>query len=354
MRLPDDIARIAPILDALCPMHLLLEPTGRILRTGRALEKIGAEASPFVGRPVFDVLSLRRPKAEPGIAGLHALVGRKLHLALAGYPKGELKGVIVPLAQADPAAPPYLVLNLSFGISIVDAVRDFGLTSADFAATDLAVEMLYLVEAQSAVLKELKRLNTRLDSARQTALEQATTDQLTGLANRRAMDPALGRLKAASSGFALLHLDLDYFKEVNDSYGHAAGDHVLRVAAERLIRCTRADDLVMRLGGDEFMLILANVATTHRVRRVAARVIAALEEPIAYETEMLRISASIGATLAAPGVEVETDRLMQEADSALYAAKEAGRGRFQIHGHEEGDDDMPPDAAPPESTPPDD
>jgi diguanylate cyclase (GGDEF)-like protein len=345
--LPDDIARIAPLLDVLCPMHLLLDPEGRILRTGRALDKLGADMPPFTGRAVLEVLTLRRPKAEPTITALRDLAGRKLHLSLAGYPKGELKGVVVPVAQPDPDAAPYLVLNLSFGISIVDAVRDFGLTSSDFAVTDLAVEMLFLVEAQSAVLKELKRLNSRLDTARQTALEQATTDQLTGLANRRAMDPALGRLKAASTGFALLHLDLDYFKEVNDTHGHAAGDHVLRVAAERLIRCTRADDLVLRLGGDEFMLILADVTTTHRVRRVATRVIAALEEPIAFEDQMLRISASIGASLAAPGVEVETDRLMQEADSALYAAKEAGRGRFHIFG-QEGEDEAAPGPTPPD------
>lgn len=323
-----EIAPILSVLDVLCPLHIVLAADGRILHTGAALEKLAPGGAVFTGQLVFDVLNIRRPRAEKTVEGLRGLAGRKLHLSLRCYPKGELKGVLVPLGVSGNPLAPYMVLNLSFGISIVDAVGEFNLTAGDFAVTDLAVEMLYLVEAQSAVMQELRRLNTKLDGARQTALAQASTDQLTGLANRRAMDPALVKLQGAATGFALLHLDLDYFKEVNDRFGHAAGDHVLKVAAERLIRCTRADDLVLRLGGDEFMLLLSNVTTTRRVRRVAERIIDALEEPIRFGAQALEISASIGASLAAPGVAVEADTLMRDADTALYAAKDAGRGRF--------------------------
>lgn len=327
----ETMVQIEPLLNALCPMHLVLGPDARVRHTGPALDKLVPDEGSFIGQSLFDIIDLRRPKAEPTMAALRGLAGRKLHLALRSYPQGEMKGVLVPLPETGTEADGGMVLNLSFGISIVDAVRDFALTGADFAVTDLAVEMLYLVEAQSAVMHELRRLNGKLDGARQAAEAQATTDQLTGLANRRAMDPALGKLTSAAAGFVLLHLDLDFFKEVNDKYGHAAGDHVLQIAAERLIQSTRAQDVVLRLGGDEFMVILSNLTATRRVRRVAERIIDSLEMPIPFGEETVEISASIGASLAAPGMAVDADALMREADTALYAAKAAGRRQFRAY-----------------------
>lgn len=140
-------------------------------------------------------------------------------------------------------------LNLSFGIGVAEAVRRHALTVEDFAATDLTVEMLYLVEAKTAVMDELRNLNRRLQGAKVAAEEQALTDQLTGLRNRRALDLQMKALIRLGASFGLMHIDLDFFKQVNDTLGHAAGDHVLREVARVLTQETRATDMAARVGG---------------------------------------------------------------------------------------------------------
>lgn len=259
---------LAPLLDVFCPMHAILTPGGLIRHAGPALARLAPQGRPLEGTPLLDLLTPLRPHGAPDLPALLAHAGARLHFALRDPPRTELKGVIVPLPDALPDALPErgatpagpgrsgAVLNLSFGISIVDAVRDFALTGADFAVTDLAVEMLYLVEAQSAVMDELRRLNSRLNGARLDAEVRATTDMLTGLGNRRAMERVLEEITAQERGFSLMHLDLDFFKQVNDRFGHAAGDHVLQVAARRLVAALRGQDVVIRVGGDEFLIIL--------------------------------------------------------------------------------------------------
>jgi len=242
-----DADKLGAVLDTLCPMHVLLDGTGHIRHAGPAMRKLSPGGAP-VGLHLRELLDLRRPRASDRMEALLALAGRKLHFALRMPPRTELKGVLVPLPAED-GAEPGAVLNLSFGISIVDAVRDFALTSADFAATDLAIEMLYLVEAKSAAMEELRRLNTRLDGARIEALEASVTDKLTGLRNRRALEPVLARMTETGMDFALMHLDLDHFKHVNDTYGHAAGDAVLQAVAGRLTGGTRARDTRSASGG---------------------------------------------------------------------------------------------------------
>src|SRR5690606_16624789 len=119
-----------------------------------------------------------------------------------------------------------MLIDLSFGIAVIEAVRRHDLTATDFAATDLAVEMLYLAEARAAVMRAALSLNDRLRAARREAEALAMRDTLTGLGNRRALDEALQRLIARREPFGLMHLHLDYFKDVNDTLGHAAGDAV--------------------------------------------------------------------------------------------------------------------------------
>ena len=158
------------------------------------------------------------------------------------------RGLAVPLDGGG------VLINLSFGMTVVEAVRDHRLTDADFAPTDLAMELLYLVEAKTAVMQELRDMNRRLEGAKTAAEEQALTDTLTGLRNRRAMDMALSRLMLRGTPFGLMHLDLDFFKAVNDTLGHAAGDHVLRQVARVLRVQMRGGDTVARMGGDEFVV----------------------------------------------------------------------------------------------------
>lgn len=220
-----------------------------------------------------------------------------------------------------------VLLNLSFGIDLIAAVRDLALTDADFAATDLAMELLYLAEANAAVTRELRGLNLRLEGARMAAEEEAMTDPLTGLRNRRAADLVLERMCAARAAFGLLHMDLDYFKTVNDTLGHAAGDFVLECVGRILREQLRTEDCAARIGGDEFVVIIAGRSDPKTLQAIAERIIARICQPMDFEGQPVRVSASIGMVRSADAAEPDATRLLATADRALYAAKHAGRGR---------------------------
>ena len=219
-----DTQELAGLLETLCPMFLLVDQKGCIGQAGPTLQTLRPEL-PLVGQGFLDVFELIRPRTVTTVPALTSMAGAKLHLKFRDEPRTTLKGLVAPLQQSGGA-----VINLSFGISILDAVRDYALTSADFSGTDLAIELLYLVEAKSAAMEASRSLNLRLQGAMLAAEEQAYTDTLTGLKNRRAMDHVLGHLISTNSAFALMHLDLDFFKSVNDRLGHAAGDYVLQQA----------------------------------------------------------------------------------------------------------------------------
>ncbi|MBU2868825.1 GGDEF domain-containing protein [Pacificibacter marinus] len=306
-----------PSLDLLMPMHLILDETGVICGVGPTLCKLRSETA-LLGQNVFDIFELRddgRPKGDCLLP-----TDKKLYLTFKDGVPTTLKGVATPVAGCDG-----LLLNLSFGISVVDSVREYRLTAGDFAATDLAVEMLYLVEAKSAVLEETKQLNMRLQGAKVAAEEQAFTDTLTGLKNRRAMDHVLDRMIRGSIPFALMHLDLDYFKDVNDTLGHAAGDAVLQKVAKILVQETRGDDMVARVGGDEFILILHKMTEADRLMKTAKRIISQLEVPVPFGDTVCRISGSIGITTTDVYEAIDSDQMMHDADTALYASKHQGR-----------------------------
>ncbi|MEM6305413.1 MAG: diguanylate cyclase [Pseudomonadota bacterium] len=314
-RLPD-----TGVLDVLCPMHLVLSATGHITHAGPTIAKLRPEPG-LIEQRFLEVFEVMRPRAVACMDDLMRSAKLKLHLQLRDPPRTSLKGILLPLETGE------VIVNLSFGISIMESVRDYQLTNGDFAATDLAIEMLYLSEAQAAVMAEYKRLNARLHGAKTAAEEQAFSDTLTGLRNRRALDMALARHLASGLGFALMHIDLDYFKAVNDTYGHAAGDFVLQRVAEVMTAETRDSDIVARVGGDEFTLILPGVDSEEVLRRIGRRIIEQLEEPIVYEGQSCHISASIGTVRLLPGHASSAEKLLSDADVALYASKNAGRAR---------------------------
>jgi diguanylate cyclase (GGDEF)-like protein len=158
-------------------------------------------------------------------------------------------------------------------------------------------------------------------------------DALTGLPNRVLLqDRLLQEINHAhrSNGLvAIVFIDLDYFKNINDSLGHHVGDRLLEMAAVRLRMCVREQDAVARLGGDEFVLSLAELNDTRDAALVAQKALETLEQPFLVEEHQLHVSASIGISMyPQDGIDVET--LMRTADTAMYHAKEMGRGNFQF------------------------
>jgi diguanylate cyclase (GGDEF)-like protein len=312
-------------------MHLCLDGSGRIIAAGPTIRKI-AGGRRLVGAAFFERFEVRRPGGIDDAASLAARAGERLFVALRGAAgNAALRGVAVAAAQDKATADARgLFINFSFGIGLADAVALHGLTDSDFAPTDLAVEMLYLIEAKTAVMDELSSLNERLRGAKIAAEEQALTDTLTGLRNRRALDWLLTDLIAREVSFSAMQIDLDLFKRVNDTFGHAAGDHVLRHVAGILTEETRRGDMVARLGGDEFMVLCPGQTDVEAVRAMAGRIIERIGAPVQWQGMTASVSASVGITLSRFYARPEPDRILTDADRALYASKNAGRARVSV------------------------
>jgi len=163
--------------------------------------------------------------------------------------------------------------------------------------------------------------------------ELALNDPLTGLANRRLladrMTMALVHAHRNSSAMAVVYLDLDGFKQINDTLGHGAGDELLKMVAGRLLATVRQEDTVARLGGDEFILALWHVSGSDYAATVAARAIEAVAHPYEIEGNSVRITVSAGVSIY-PDHGEDADSLMKSADLALYEAKEAGRNAYRL------------------------
>lgn len=155
----------------------------------------------------------------------------------------------------------------------------------------------------------------------------AHTDSLTALSNRFHLRQALNKAIEQNGPIALLCIDLDRFKAVNDNYGHSVGDSILRVIAQRLRSCVDQQALIARMGGDEFAILLWSQAAVKKVDELAHNVVDTLCEPIMISERQFRVGASVGYTVSS-GSHPSLDDLLIQADIAMYAAKESGRGRW--------------------------
>lgn len=176
---------------------------------------------------------------------------------------------------------------------------------------------------------------TELYGLRQDINHLAFHDYLTDLPNRlklnERLDEAFLLARAGeSSGFALLFLDLDGFKAVNDTHGHAAGDELLKVVAERLKATVRETDTVSRLGGDEFAVVATPDMTEDEAQALASRIISAIREPFQVAGEEVEINVSIGIVLSETG-KTWRDEMLTKADKAMYRAKKSGGGDFTMY-----------------------
>ena len=181
-------------------------------------------------------------------------------------------------------------------------------------------------------ITERKQLLAHLD-------QMAHYDELTSLPNRALFFDRLACLRALSRregrSFALLFLDLDGFKKVNDSYGHEAGDEVLRATARRLSACVRDSDTVARMGGDEFTVILGNLSEPEHAGQIAEKIIGELSAPIGLECgASCRIGVSIGISFYADD-SMDVEALVSAADSAMYQVKREGKNGYRFSGERE-------------------
>jgi len=194
---------------------------------------------------------------------------------------------------------------------------------ADHAA--IAIENARLYEAAQSELKQRRE-------AEELITQLAYHDSLTGLPNRMLFSDrlkvALAQCRRHKDRLAVMMLDLDHFKSVNDTLGHAIGDKLLQAVGERLLQALRESDTVCRLGGDEFLLLLGEMSKPECAEKVADRVMQTIREPFLLEEHLLRITTSIGIAIY-PDDGQDEDALVRRADLAMYSAKERGRDNYQ-------------------------
>ncbi|WP_246688228.1 sensor domain-containing diguanylate cyclase [Methylobacterium sp. WL120] len=193
------------------------------------------------------------------------------------------------------------------------------------------IRLTATVEARAGVAVRLfgiKQDVTEERLAAEAARRRAEVDGMTGLANRMCFEDRLAALCRAGAGLLVL-VDLDGFKAVNDGFGHAAGDACLREAARRLAGLCRRADLVARIGGDEFAILLGGDCAADAAEALAARIVGAVGRPMQVGGVTIRVGASVGIAALVGGGPADA---FARADAALYAAKRAGRNTFRTHG----------------------
>jgi len=287
--------RLRMITDHIPALISYVDKDLRLLFANQAYETwLGLDRHAILGRPVREVF------------GLHAV-----DMRLPYFQRALETGEIVSFEMAVEKAEGNLVLRSTY-LPDLDA--------------DGQVRGVYAV---SIDITDMKMVETRL-----TRL--ASFDHLTGLPNRhhfeQSLEAALARSRRSGRPLALLIIDVDHFKDINDTLGHPAGDEVLRVFGQRLKACVRGSDLVARLAGDEFVVMLEQLAHADEAQAVARKVITAMEEPALWNGEIVPLSASIGIALAEGPGWPPAAALMASADEALYAAKRAGRNTYRPAG----------------------
>jgi diguanylate cyclase len=197
-----------------------------------------------------------------------------------------------------------------------------GFTNAGDSGAIVGLNAHDFADRLSMILANLERL--------EQLYLQAHYDTLTHLPNRRLfadrVNIAIAQAKEAQAQGALLYIDLDHFKRVNDTAGHPAGDELLRIVAERIAACVKEGDSLSRLSGDEFAVLLPQIKDAEAAGQVAERILAVLRDPVVIGTRQHHIGASIGIALL-PHDGESIDALLKASDIAMYRAKEAGRGR---------------------------
>ena len=272
----------------------------------------------------FDTVALLRERERSRhipIIFLSAFAGQ--HHVLRSYSAGAVDYLLKPF---DPDA-------LRSKVSVFVHLRQHEL-ALQAARAELEQRVLERTAELAAANKALEREIADRKIAEQRLFDQAHHDGLTGLANRTLLMAHLRRAVAQSRrtsarSFAVMVIDLDHFKDVNDTFGHAAGDQLLTTFSRRLELCVREVDTTARLGGDEFVVLVDGITELRDATRLADRIQQALAQPFTLDDKQVAASASIGIAMM-NGAYRRGDELLRDADVAMYRAKEAGRGCYRV------------------------
>jgi diguanylate cyclase (GGDEF)-like protein len=230
-----------------------------------------------------------------------------------------------PLLYAGFAAPVFVFMFLGF---LFRATTIFPFIAIFFFAVAVSESFRLCHHTTRRAMEQRVRadnLASKLAEALRTTEHESLHDPLTGAGNRRLLSRKAPEITEKQC--SVICLDLDHFKKVNDTFGHAAGDELLVVTTDRIRSVIRPTDDVVRLGGDEFLVVLHT--TPRRAQEVADRLLQVLREPFRLNGRVVRIGASIGVASSAVGEELS--KVHERADAALYSAKAQGRGRVVVH-----------------------
>ena len=256
------------------------------------------------------------PLSEAGVVGRSIVEDRLVTAVFDGEPVPAARALVPGRLSTVVAAPVHESGTASGGL-VVGSLRG----DRTYAAADQQL-LRALAQHVSLALTDAKTVDR---------MHQAYHDTVTGLASRALFVDRLAHQLALHEGrdTALLFLDLDHFKEVNDTLGHAAGDQLLMVTAERMRESVRNIDLVGRFGGDEFAVLLTDLDAPGDATTVADRLVEAIGAPVRLGDQEVRVAASVGIAYPRPG-DTGTAGLLRRADLAMYRAKRNGRGRWEV------------------------
>ena len=283
--------------------------------------------------------------ATGALLGALALLGKDVNLRLAVFSVAECIPLGLALrdlrARPEPGRSPgaELASTMIICVMLIHALRSvcgflgFGgpISVVTFNGVQAAAFLLLIF---TSMMANFGFILMAIDRLRAEVAGLALVDDLTGIANRRhfliRLTEACSRASRLEEPFGLLVIDLDGFKAINDSYGHATGDQLLIAISGRLCGWVRAGDTVARLGGDEFTILLEDIHTREQATQIAGRIIEGLATPVTLDGHNYWVHASLGIAFNRPP-DLPPDALLRDADVALYRAKRTGGSQYTVH-----------------------
>ncbi|WP_299508353.1 bifunctional diguanylate cyclase/phosphodiesterase [uncultured Roseobacter sp.] len=319
-----DFAMSSEIIGRLVPFHILVDMCGIIRSAGPAMLKL-VGAKQLIDHPVYEVLHFIKPRHLDPAKNLQDGLGKRLSVDFQRIDESLDSKAFGMAFAIDYAGAPHVFIALTPSVNARAFVERHGLKISDFGPADGSADLLPLLAMQEDMLEDSKKKSARLAAARDAAERLANHDALTELPNRRALMDRLSKTLVRSD-ISLLHLDLDRFKEINDTYGHAAGDAALKHTAESLREVLGQETLCARLGGDEFVGLVEGMKSEEELDALARKLVAQISETFRFEGDTLKVGASVGIATATPSDQLSADVILHHADIALYEAKRVGRG----------------------------